>query len=831
MGTVLEQVRNLITNRPLDGTHYSLHSRYYLTDTSFIYRFIARNKRIFIFLGLGSLVFYIISPSLPPFFPFQQSLDTPEKMFTKRPDKYTTGLINMRNDCFANSSIQAYLSLPGLTEYLNKFVLSFNDFKDFLNDNEFDIDTLNFKNSPHGADSNSSLSNDHASSETEHVNPKFKKIELSFTIPLHISLAKIIKKLQSTQMTTRTVSVWTFLHDLEKIFNAKISRSQHDAHELTQLINETLENENLKIHKKYRLLMKKLTSEKQTDRIQKLINSLKLIEFPEFPLNGLILTQMKCLNCKGVSKPKFLQFLMLTLHTPESVSTDIETLLNENESESIDDYQCLGCRIKYIVNNENYLKKQKPDYENSLATDESSILEQLCLLNKDASFCINDDLPENVESYIKTYSKNNIDISKITSTVLRKNQILKPPKIFGLHLSRSSFNGVNVVRNSCRVSFRDHLNLSIGKEYHKDLKKFQAAAQDYEESLLRTKPLASKVLTTDVNDMEDESVQLEDIEDSNEVLDENDDDDKDTSGNDVTDTDSDSDSSLISSQTLKNRAASSKSSATSSTNIKTPDSLNNSPISNDQTDDLLNHFKKFKFSENDNYKYRLKAMIRHQGSHTQGHYECYKRKPLYVKDRDGIIIKLSPEILDEIVSDDPSNNDNQNSSSTRFRRASAISSSSSVGTDNEDTPSNNTSSNGERPDIMASLNEENIPEPPGAFRRKFSNMMGRRPSIYQANPEGVEIHEIIPSGLTTPAELVVKDLDTNYFGSDLTEQVNSKLNKAEQTQNDIKLKKIPTMLKNPYWRISDSVITEVTKAAVLCETTSVYMLYYERVEK
>ena len=47
-------------------------------------------------------------------------------------------------------------------------------------------------------------------------------------------------------MTTRTISVWTFLHELENIFNAKMSRSQHDAHELTQLINETLENENLK---------------------------------------------------------------------------------------------------------------------------------------------------------------------------------------------------------------------------------------------------------------------------------------------------------------------------------------------------------------------------------------------------------------------------------------------------------------------------------------------------------------------------------------------------------------------------------------------------------
>lgn len=852
MGTILQQVQNLIANRPLEySPGFYLSSSSFDTTTAFPTRngfsnsfaswlksccqFIL-SKRLGSIVLLSSAIFYIIYPSLPPFFSFNKQPPASRKMFTKRPDKYTTGLINMRNDCFANSSIQAYLSLPGLTEYLNRFVLAFNDFNKYLKDHDFDIDTLNFKHqTSNGNTTNSSSTNvSTTNSENERVNPKFKKIELSFTIPLHVSLAKIIKKLQSTQMTTRTISVWTFLHDLEKIFNAKISRSQHDAHELTQLINETLENENLKIHKKYNALMKKLTSEDPSlnPMNPKLINDLRLIEFPEFPLNGLILTQMKCLNCKGVSKPRFLQFLMLTLHTPETTSTDLETLLNENESESIDYYQCLSCRIKYIINNENYLKKQKENYELSLSAEESKILNTLYELDGDQNFCINDDLPEDTELYIKSYDKNGADISKVTSTVLRKNQILKPPKIFGLHLSRSSFNGFNVVRNSCRVSFRDHLKLSIGKEYHEDLKQFQAAAQDYEDNSLNTKHLEAKVLTTDVNDMEDEFVQREDIEDTIDNASDHDNDRNDVSGSgNEDDLYSDSDASSISNQTLRNRNSSSKTSTSSSSNVKTPESLNNAPISTDQTDDLLNHFKKFKFNENDTYKYRLKAMIRHQGSHTQGHYECYKRKPLYVKDKDGIIIKLSPEILDEVVADNKANEPPKDAT-TKYRRESVVSSSS----DNKDTDdagasngtTNNTSSSGDRPDIMASLNEENIPEPPGAFRRKFSNMMGRRPSIYQANPEDVEIQEIIPSGLNTPAEFSVKDLDANYFDQGMAQQVNSKL---DQSQNDIKLKKIPSMLKNPYWRISDSVVTEVTKAAVLCETTSVYMLYYERVEK
>ncbi|EGV63277.1 cysteine proteinase [Yamadazyma tenuis ATCC 10573] len=724
-------------------------------------------------------------------------------MFTKRPDKYTTGLINMRNDCFANSSLQAYSSLPGLTEYLNKFILSFHDLTTFIEDNQIDIDQI-----PDALPESNNPSN-----------PKFKKMEAKFEVPLHISLAKILKKLQATQLTTRTISVWTFLHDLEKIFDAKISRSQHDAHELTQLISETLENEYLKVTKKFKNLLNNLSS-----KSHKHIGVVKLIEFPDFPLNGLILTQMKCFNCKGVSKPKFSQFLMLTLHTPETISTDLESLLNENESESIDGYQCLKCRVKYIVNNENYSKAEN---RSNLAAEEEILVKELTKLNDNPSFCINDDLPEYLENYIKTYKKNNVDISKITSTVLRKNQILKPPKIFGLHLSRSSFNGFNVTRNSCRVSFRDHLNLSIGKEYSEDLKHFQLAAQD--SFFINEDTSKSKVLTTDVDDMEDEAVQREDVEESGDHDSESEDhEDEDAIAADQTESDVDS---VISTHTISQAIASSKSSASSAT-VKTPESLNNSPITTDQTDDLINHFKKFKFNENDVYKYRLKAMIRHQGSHTQGHYECYKRKPLFVKDKDGMIIKLSPEILDEAIETEEETHEPP--ASTKFRRASMISASSTE----IDAPSSESqrtySSSSDRADIMASLNEDNIPEPPGTFRRKFSNMMGRRPSVFQADPEDVRIEEIIPSGLTTPAEIIVQEMDSDYFSSELTDQVNAKLKTKDHHQdsgNGVKLKKIPSLLKNPYWRISDSLITEVSKAAVLCETTSVYMLYYERVEK
>ena len=49
-------------------------------------------------------------------------------------------------------------------------------------------------------------------------------------------------------------------------------------------------------------------------------------------------------------------------------------------------------------------------------------------------------------------------------------------------------------------------------------------------------------------------------------------------------------------------------------------SINLAPISHKQTDNLKELFKRFKFNDNDLYKYRLRAVIKHMGSHTQGHY-------------------------------------------------------------------------------------------------------------------------------------------------------------------------------------------------------------------
>lgn len=812
-----QQVQRLIVN----GNKRDTRQSFPVVDTPapFTSRLLSFIINHIYLVSATATALYILAPSIP-------GLQSKEAMFTKRPDKHTTGLINLRNDCFANSTLQAYLSLPVLTEYLNRFISEFYVLKQFMQ--------------KHG------ISEELDVKKSENSKPRTKSSR--FEIPLHIALADIVKKLQDTQMTSRTISVWTFLHSLEKIFDARISRSQHDAHELTLLINETLENENIKITKCYHSWCSEYK-----DNLH-VVSELESIEVPEFPFSGLILSQMKCLTCSYVSKPSFSPFLMLTLHTPEMTSTNLESMLEENDSESIEGYQCIKCRVSKIVENEQGLLAEGKTVDET----EKEFIDSLIKLNNDPQLSINRDLDSALDKYVKSYNKNGVDISQVNSTVLRKALILKPPKVFGIHLSRSSFNGIEVTRNPCRVAFNDNLSLSIGQEYYQELKQFQIAAQ--EEVFNDGENIQSKVLTTDVNDMEDEEVQRDDFEEKG-----NDEEEEDsTEVSTASELDTSDNSSLTSTESINSVQQSTTTAATlrdnsntkvtnsrgndqlsNSTTLKSPDTLNNTPITVDQTDKLKKHFQNFKFNENDNYKYRLKAMIRHHGSHTQGHYECYKHKPLFVKDKDGNIIKLSPEIRNFAAEDfkheenttanDPNQASTQPERRRKFtltggRRPSTVSSVDSSNTKprtNSEVSNTSTGTSGSDQEFSNS-----------GFRRRISNFMGKRPSVYQAHTEEANIQEIIESGLTTPAEIVVNDMDTDYFNNPVDPQAlmttleeQKQQDEAQKQRNNVKMKKIPTLIKSPYWRISDSVVTEVSRSAVLLETTTVYMLYYERVDR
>lgn len=748
----------------------------------------SRRYKYYLLSALG-LLYWVFSPTLFSFIQQRFHLDlhifsgSKKTMFTKRPDKYAAGFINMRNDCFANSSLQAYSSLPSFTEYLNKMLSVYQHTLELVNQLDIDLNSV--------VDLEKIRAFAHSKFNASEAGNDAKTAREYFKINLHVAMAKMISKLNNTELLTKNLSVWTFLHEIEKIYNARISKSQHDAHELTQLINETLETENIICIRVLQLITEYL---QKTPEMAPYVLLLQV--FPEFPIGGLVILQMKCLTCSFVSKPSILPFLMLTLHPPQESATDLDTLLQKNGLETITEYHCVKCRLSKIIGNEDYMAEN--GHKND--PEEEEIIYKLRKWNIDSQLFINEDLPLEIEKYVNSYNKGGLDIQEITSSVFRETHILKPPKVFGIHLSRSAFNGVTLTRNPCRVSFEDKLSLSIDDGYVVDLQKLQ---QQFT-SDAQLNPQKTAVLTTDVNDME---TALENSLDE-EVVNEREQDLMNTasSGNDDI-----SDQEILdnASLTSEGSAASGASVASLGNTIATSkqETLNSAPISEDQTKNLIKHFGHFKFNENNVYKYRLRALIRHNGSHIQGHYECFKKKPLFVKDSEGTIFKLAPEIDDGLVQEIE-----------------------------ELEPKAAESGN---PGTSAPSTSESKP----SFRNRLSSIITRRPSIMQATPTDSNLQEIIDLGIATPAEILLDEKD--YFQPPTAHDIEKSFDKFSKsgfgeapappeptsTNNKVKMKKIPSTIRYPYWRIGDTHVQEVSKAAVMFENVSAYMLYYERVDR
>ncbi|OBA17765.1 uncharacterized protein OGAPODRAFT_98557 [Ogataea polymorpha] len=293
-------------------------------------------------------------------------------MFSKRPDKLTTGLINMTTDCFANVCLQALASLPGLNEYLNAMT--------------------EFRNS---------------------------LIEQGAKLPsfqLHQALIHLLSKLQETVYRPRVLSVWEFLHVIEKIYNSKISVSQHDAHELLQLILETLEREHVQLRKTAPTV-------------------------PEFPFKGEVSSQLRCMRCGKKSSTNYNPMMILSLPVPQESSIDLESMLRGSESDIIDDYSCTRCKINYIL---------------STAKENSPTLNKLKKKLND-ELLINDDLEPELDEFVQSYE--GIKSANVKSTVHKETSIILPPKLLAVHLSRSIYD-TQARRNQCNVEFKEILKLN-----------------------------------------------------------------------------------------------------------------------------------------------------------------------------------------------------------------------------------------------------------------------------------------------------------------------------------------------------------------------------------
>lgn len=728
---------------------YTSAGNYNNGNAFWIDSFIKNNHRKVQFIAFGvltALSLYVLTPSI-----FKKRKD----MFSssKRSDKYTTGLINNRNDCFANSSVQALSSMPRLTLYLNDILKQAQFLRTLLERNNNDTVEVSPENSPAPEDTKDTLlsvadrlqtgsprpslqalssrpaltsfsstatittlsnaSDEVRSEELEEPNENSSgtrvdegNVESGFStassdeipeIPMHEGLAQIVYQLQQTVTSEKYISVWPFLHVLELIFEAKISTGQNDAHELTQVILETLEKENAKLRKFVK------------------DQSLNVI-IPEFPVKGSLADHLICLGCQGSSKVNVHPFSMYPIPVPQEMAANLTEIIADNQTETIEGYSCLSCKIKAILAQEKY---------RNYAGDSEEEKKKIATLEKIIpDVFINDDLSDELMTYIRSYKKDDCDTSTMKSRIVKKTVVVDSPPLLILHLSRSVFNGMNYTRNSCNVTFQEEMQI------------------------------------------QEQKIQ-------------------------------------------NNRCVGVK------------------PV-----------------------KYRLKAMVKHQGSHSQGHYECYRHKPDFVKDAiTGQIINRSP-IIDFGMDSNRMAAFAWNQSANNSSDVSSISSNESESSTSSPFRTVFPESSGNQPSSTALVDEDdyvigstdsgssNAPSRKPSKLKKIAGFLSRRSSAASAVSDSGSADSIQPgkrSRMNSIASFHMNrgnsydDSVVSSSGADLTETSASEVDDSTSGVKR-KLKKIKSVLKYPYWKISDAEVKEAKEGEVLGETRFVYLLYYERVD-
>ncbi|AGO12121.1 AaceriAEL242Wp [[Ashbya] aceris (nom. inval.)] len=380
--------------------------------------------------GTLALTYYILGPTISAWiFPGKSA------MFqnSSRKDKHTTGLANNRNDCFANSSIQAWASLPAVSVYLNEI---FETKKEVLRRMKrssvgaHDGGAADEEAGEAEAPSAENRSEAHATDDVDHLRQNHTSIGVD--LRMHGALADILYQLQQPVAKSTFISLQPLLHTLELIYRAKLSRGQNDAHEFTQLLLETLEKEHTD-------LSRLLEGDKR----------LEGLAVPAFPVRGSLADNLVCLRCGGSSKVNVHDFSMHTLPVPHATSADLRDMLFDNQTETIDDYTCVSCQIRSILATEEHRRRQGVD------NAENAILDELARLAP--SISINEDLPPHLAAYVAAYNKERCAAAALKSTIVKRTVSVDSPRVLILHLSRSVFNGVSYAKNTCNVTFPEEL--------------------------------------------------------------------------------------------------------------------------------------------------------------------------------------------------------------------------------------------------------------------------------------------------------------------------------------------------------------------------------------
>lgn len=343
----------------------------------------------------------------------------------KRAGRYTVGLVNPANDCFANSNLQALSALNDLYNYISALAIMVPP-------------NLNISSA-----TNTTSDNDRIQS------PKAAYGNMDSPLELTLALGAIMKQLNEPIIHQKSISPWTFLKYIEKFYDSHISRTQHDAHELLHLILEALETEHERIEDYYKKVNQSHNNDSSNSSASRDNNgnghshnkdySGPSIEIPKFPFKGNTTDKITCLKC-GHSPPGAVSpFLVLSVMVPQQKAIKLTALLEMvARPEIIQDYGCTRCRINHVLQSK------------SSSLYDKEYLSELLQFKEAAKVDNNIDLPEELEVRLP---------KEVVSSISKGMEFKTLPDILAIHLSRSIYGGYGASRNSCKVDVSEFIEL------------------------------------------------------------------------------------------------------------------------------------------------------------------------------------------------------------------------------------------------------------------------------------------------------------------------------------------------------------------------------------
>lgn len=787
-------------------------------------RFIHSNGKGIRYIGYGVLAavsIYILVPSI-------SSLIIGKDMFSsrsKRSDRTTTGLINNKNDCFANSSVQALSALPMLTRYLNDILGQASEVAYTLEKGNESSREINKMEGPTSGPSAPPIINQSAEDMEQHHQEHDHQSTRLMPPQLQTGVATPTAELEENPLDTHLGSMASMPTNRPGLRGLKSTNT------ITTLKDDDAGGDvtpDVSIHKE--------GDDEEGNDDDTPVDATNL---PKLPLHRSLASMLEQLQ-RIIVEPRYLSVWPL-LHSLEVIFNArissgqndaheltlviLETLQKENNKvrefvkdqglsinipdvpfggESADHLVCTVCRnsSKVKVTHFNMLPLAVPQsisaklaemvsdnqvesiegyscltckvgriLENEKNNDqspyESTEQNTLAFLSKAfPNLSINDDLSADMMNYINGYNKDGLDTSQLKSTIVKKNVVVDAPQVLLIHLSRSMFNGTNYTRNPCAVNFDEILHL--------------------QEQVIQNNKCVG---------------------------------------------------------------------------------INTIP-------------------------YRLKSIVKHAGSHSQGHYQCYRHKPDLVKDIDThAVINRTPVIDVNLINiHDPQ--DSKEAAATEMMEPPPVTKQPSESPSNLSGStdfSNSNNQNDSEDYVIDNSDSVKMSRKPSTFR-KITNFLSRKPSVSSPSVdsrEPSESNENIDRGRRlTPSKLngdqsrpssVIRTSDRSREGSTASSQAMSRSranstssvrssrssansNPSDRSSLDLSavtssesnnyttttsasdtedksgtprkrhLKKIKSVLKYPYWSISDALVREAKPEEVLSENKHVYMIYYERAD-